>query len=241
MLNIVSVHFVLWLVGLHHRDISPKNLMVCVRPDEEPCGVLIDYDLARLEGSESQNHDRTGTLPFLALTLLTKEAMEGTVPHIYSHDAESFIWVLIWILHRYRDGTTEITRNKGPLLRWLSPNFEEIRSAKKDLRDDVREQRIKGAHSVYHYRAEILGEYFSHPRNTIDFDGQPMNFVVNEIKRLLTEPPRRIHPKYDDRAWFEEKMGTDGKKQYIHRNTDPLELPKELLAISDRRGDKIVD
>jgi hypothetical protein len=30
----------------------------------------------------------------MALELLTKEAIEGKVKHLYRHDAESFLWVL---------------------------------------------------------------------------------------------------------------------------------------------------
>jgi hypothetical protein len=46
----------------------------------------------------------TGTVPFMAIELLTQEAIEGKVKHMYRHDAESFIWVLTWVCLHYRVG-----------------------------------------------------------------------------------------------------------------------------------------
>ena len=62
-------------------------------------GVLSDFDLAREGGPDRTPSvkDDTGTLPFLALDLLNKQASEGLVPRRYRHDAESFAWCLIYI------------------------------------------------------------------------------------------------------------------------------------------------
>lgn len=60
-------------------------------------GVLNDFDLARIrDGRESSatGTERTGTVPFMALDLLTQEGFRGDVPRLYRHDLESFIWVL---------------------------------------------------------------------------------------------------------------------------------------------------
>ena len=49
-------------------------------------------------------NERTGTIPFMAIDLLEKEAIQGKVQHLYQHDAESLIWVLAWVCLRYEDG-----------------------------------------------------------------------------------------------------------------------------------------
>ena len=79
-------------------------------------GVLIDFDLAaRAEGVTGNK--RAGTAPFMALDLLTNEGLAGEIEHVYAHDAEAFIWVLVWISLRYDNGEL---RNFGrPLDGWL--------------------------------------------------------------------------------------------------------------------------
>ena len=96
-------HHRLWLGGVQHNDISVKNLMYDKLNGD--CGVLNDYDLAHLHGRlRPSGFERTGTMPFMALDLLTEEAMEGRIERLYRHDCESFAWVLLWICCRYDDG-----------------------------------------------------------------------------------------------------------------------------------------
>ncbi|KAG1799527.1 uncharacterized protein BJ212DRAFT_1251972, partial [Suillus subaureus] len=59
-------------------------------------GILNDFDLSSTQDSPS-GQEHTGTVPFMAIELLMKEAIEGQVKHLYQHDAESFIWVLTWV------------------------------------------------------------------------------------------------------------------------------------------------
>jgi hypothetical protein len=69
------------------------------------CGILNDFDLAHLNGRpRPSGSDRTGTMPFMALNLLTVEAWNGKVERLYRHDCESFAWVLLWICCRYENG-----------------------------------------------------------------------------------------------------------------------------------------
>ncbi|KAG2096093.1 uncharacterized protein F5147DRAFT_763603 [Suillus discolor] len=68
-------------------------------------GVLNDYDLSSLaDDLGPRGNERTGTVPSMALDLLTEKAQRGEVKHIYRHDLESFIWVFTWIFLRYRQG-----------------------------------------------------------------------------------------------------------------------------------------
>jgi hypothetical protein len=69
-------------------------------------GVLNDYDLSSLARAQGpQENERTGTVPFMALDLLTPKGQGGEIKHLYRHDLESFIWVLVWVCLRYKDGT----------------------------------------------------------------------------------------------------------------------------------------
>ena len=80
-------------------------------------GVLNDFDLASTQQSATGT-ERTGTVPFMALDLLEDDALEGHVNHAYEDDAESFIWVLVWISLRYDDGKN---REHGrPMDDWLT-------------------------------------------------------------------------------------------------------------------------
>ena len=66
-------------------------------------GVFNYFDLSLIQNVPS-GRERTGTVPFMALELLTAEAIQGEIEHVYQHDAESFIWVLTWVSLRYDGG-----------------------------------------------------------------------------------------------------------------------------------------
>ena len=56
--------------------------------------VFNDWDLATVfSSSATPNTNRTGTIPFMALQLLSGER----VVHMFRHDAESFIWLFLWV------------------------------------------------------------------------------------------------------------------------------------------------
>ncbi|KAH7891076.1 hypothetical protein F5I97DRAFT_1841644, partial [Phlebopus sp. FC_14] len=122
-------HLVLWQNGVYHRDVSPSNLMYYRDKDGNVVGVLNDFDLASL-GDGVTGTERTGTVPFMALDLLTEKALRGEVTHLYEHDAESFIWVLIWISLRYSNG--QPMRNKA-LDQWLIVDAVMCRKEKSDF------------------------------------------------------------------------------------------------------------
>jgi len=101
----VAGHYALWQAGVYHRDVSPGNLMWYRTKGNVLMGVLNDYDLSSLADAEGpQGNERTGTIPFMALDLLTEEGQQGKVQHLYRHDLESFMWVLVWVALRYKDG-----------------------------------------------------------------------------------------------------------------------------------------
>ncbi|KAG1893861.1 uncharacterized protein F5891DRAFT_985493 [Suillus fuscotomentosus] len=87
----ISCHLTLWKEGVYHRDVSPGNLMWYWK-DGKRIGVLNDYDLSSLADDPGpRGNERTGTVPFMALDLLTKDGQQGKVKHLYRHDLESFM------------------------------------------------------------------------------------------------------------------------------------------------------
>src|SRR5277367_4773944 len=96
-------HRYLWKGGIEHNDISVSNLMY---DKANNCtGVLNDFDLAHVRGNDRPSGtEQTGTMPFMALDLLTEGARAGKVERLYRHDCESFAWVLLWICSRYDNG-----------------------------------------------------------------------------------------------------------------------------------------
>ena len=66
----------------------------------------------------------------MAIALLTKDAIEGRVEHLYQHDVESLIWVLIWVCLRYEDGEL---RSNRPFNQWLKADADRCRKEKLDF------------------------------------------------------------------------------------------------------------
>ncbi|KAG2363910.1 hypothetical protein BDR07DRAFT_862235 [Suillus spraguei] len=128
--QIVKCHRALWKGGVLHRDVSPSNLMV-YRLRGKFIGVLNDYDLSSFKRDGPSSLERTGTIPFMAVHLLTAEAIAGKVEHLYAHDAESFIWVLTWVCLRYEGGKL-LSKNR-PLEKWLKLDADGCREKKNDF------------------------------------------------------------------------------------------------------------
>ena len=98
--------------------------------DGQWAGVFNDYDLSSTPDDGPSGNERTGTVPFMALALLTPQAIEEKVEHLYQHDAESLIWVLTWVCLRYEDGKV---RSDRPLDAWLKADAIGCKKAKKDF------------------------------------------------------------------------------------------------------------
>ena len=78
-----------------HRDISENNIIIT---DPKMAGgftgMLIDLDLAIVNGERTGGRHMTGTMEFMAIDVLRG------VEHTYRHDLESFFYVLLWICAR---------------------------------------------------------------------------------------------------------------------------------------------
>jgi len=108
--------------------------MYSVSPAGKAEGVLNDYDLASWDKFPTTNGDRTGTVPFMALELL-RGGLEQRIPRLYRHDAESFVWVLAYLIAitiEYKDHFVKISRPPcfDP---WFEDNFEFHSTSKRVL------------------------------------------------------------------------------------------------------------
>lgn len=96
---------------------------------KEIIGVLNDFDLARTSLDTTTGSEYTGTIPFMALDLLYSK--EIPIKHAYEHDAESFIWVLVWISLQYDRG--KLRQLNRPLDAWLRGDVDRCREKKIDF------------------------------------------------------------------------------------------------------------
>jgi Fungal protein kinase len=117
-------HYHLWKLDLHHRDISIGNLMYWRDENGDAYGTLSDYDLSSRRGVPSNNKQRTGTLPFMAIELLSAS---GPIVHKYEHDVESFYWVLLYAILCAKDGRLDC-----PMRDWGNLEMEALREKKND-------------------------------------------------------------------------------------------------------------
>jgi hypothetical protein len=112
-------HLTLWKEGVYHGDVSPPNLMWYWK-DGKRIGVLNDYDLSSLADEPGPRGSKcTGTVPFMALDLLTEKGQRGEVEHLYRHDLESFMWCFTWISLRYKEGVL-LPQKLRPLDMWAT-------------------------------------------------------------------------------------------------------------------------
>ena len=87
-----------------------------VSPDQENRrGIMNDWDLSfdREGALQHVGGERTGTVPFMALDLLTEEYWAGTIPRLYRHDLEGLIWVLPWVFLQYENGSLTVSKLKS--------------------------------------------------------------------------------------------------------------------------------
>jgi hypothetical protein len=109
-------HIALWKEGVYYRNVIPPN-MTWYELDRKLTSVLIDYDVSSLVEPGPRGNERTDTVPFLALDMLTAEGQRGEVKHLYRHDLESFIWCFAWISLRYKNGVL-LPRGSRPFDGW---------------------------------------------------------------------------------------------------------------------------
>ncbi|KAG8989870.1 hypothetical protein FRB94_013945 [Tulasnella sp. JGI-2019a] len=121
-------HLSLWMLGVHHRDISVDNIMYYIGEDGKTHGVLNDLDLACFATDQPLGNERTGTLPFMSLHLMKAiENKNPAVKHLFQFDNESFLWVFAWICHlnnRYQaTPDDQAEERRGYFHQWMVPSY----------------------------------------------------------------------------------------------------------------------
>jgi hypothetical protein len=123
------VHVFLWSRGVEHGDPSLWNMMY---NEELHCGVLSDFDLSVSRRNPwVPGTDRTGTIPFMALALLTDKYWNGEIERKYRHELEAFIWVLPFVFLRYQNGESQ---QGTPVDPWMTANYHACFNEKSGFR-----------------------------------------------------------------------------------------------------------
>ncbi|TRM57761.1 hypothetical protein BD626DRAFT_464553 [Schizophyllum amplum] len=110
--------------------------MYRLRPDESIEAVLNDWDLG-IDARELQTHlgfEVTGTIPFMAIDLLSPEAMRGEVRHLYRHNLEAMIWVFVWIMCCYNAGRSRPVPEE--VAEWTKQDPKAARGGKRSFRNN---------------------------------------------------------------------------------------------------------
>ncbi|KAG2338103.1 hypothetical protein BDR05DRAFT_840730, partial [Suillus weaverae] len=96
-----------------------------------------DHDLSSLADEPGpRGNERTGTVSFMALDLLTAKAQRDEVKRLYRHDLESFIWAFAWISLRYENGAL-LPAESRPLDDWATLDAVACRQEKLNFLDDL--------------------------------------------------------------------------------------------------------
>jgi Fungal protein kinase len=114
--------------SIHHRDLSPGNMMYYRDGEGRATGVLTDFDLAARLDEPAQISSRRGvhgTAPFMPRVLLTEENVE----HTLTHDWESALYILTWIGMGYKHGQPP-SESHNPLRGWKEGSWTCISAEK---------------------------------------------------------------------------------------------------------------
>jgi hypothetical protein len=198
----------MWKEGIHHGDINLGNLM---RDDARKAAIPDDFDLARFANrAGASGQDNTGTLPFMALDLLSEEGLCGEIPRRYRHEAESFAWSLICLYFATvedKNGKNH-TRDPHPLRRWFE-DWEASHAAKIAL--GWRNHNFSGvplvspntrdlACALHGYWLDRYSEQFPHPAKRKDHS-RPFPGTFNVPASTIADPP--YEEPEDDRVFLD--------------------------------------
>jgi len=212
-------HFCLWKKGIHHGDVSLGNLMW---DDRRKVGILNDFDLARFADQDgASGKDNTGTMPYMALDLLSEEGLRGEIPRRYRHEAESFAWSLICLcLATVEDkGGKNYTLDPHPLHQWFQ-DWKTSQSFKLSLQwhhhDNpnislVHWNTMPLARALHKYWVERYNRQFPLPPDAID-GPQPLAGIFN-IVDPTAEGPHYEEPE-NDRV-FQEILAKHERTLYV--------------------------
>ena len=198
-------HHRLWVNGIHHGDISLKNLMYSISEKGVPLGVVNDFDLASWVGRSTTNNDRTGTIPFMAIDLL-EGGLDRCIPRLYRHDMESFSWVLAYVTVagiQYKEDTINITP-VGSVCTWFEDEKQSDRTihvaSKRLFPSEYNEdQEVSGRYHGYFHIVREITQYWC----TFHASLRSKNHKVRPLRPTpmpIKENPVSGEPEVDDPA-----------------------------------------
>ncbi|CAA7264594.1 unnamed protein product [Cyclocybe aegerita] len=197
--EVVKCHRFLHEKGFEHSDPSLWNMMY---NRVQKCGVLTDFDLALPPGlSSPSGFERTGTVPFMALELLTAQYWEGKVLRRYRHELEALIWVLAFVLLRFNN--KGIGEDKANTESWMTSSYKtclekkfSILSTRFPVQDSFKRQKSFGlrltawiVHSNNQRLEDSELEDEAQPKDVLSEDAR-----VNEDKEVWNAFLERIKP-----------------------------------------------
>ncbi|RXW19657.1 hypothetical protein EST38_g6199 [Candolleomyces aberdarensis] len=120
--DVIAAHHALVKLGLHHRDISPSNILLGLKGAPEGLrGILIDLDMAIGSGrhvTEICQDFRTGTPMFYSLILLKSKyelKLSNPPAHDYLDDMEAFFWIFNFFIFTLKANGEPVKEIKAAL------------------------------------------------------------------------------------------------------------------------------
>ncbi|EUC60743.1 hypothetical protein RSOL_362440 [Rhizoctonia solani AG-3 Rhs1AP] len=172
-LQCVRAHYLLRQDGIRHLDISLGNLMLRkIKSGDkfEYYGVINDWDLGDDENNLVESRkDLTKTMLFTSLDLLKWRSPEAQVVQRYSHDLESFAWILIWVFLAVQGGKIQPVRKAN---QWRTSDPE----------------------TSYDKRRLFLTDYWDYSPHTEWKDQWPMAAFLVGWLASRDPPPAFVHP-----------------------------------------------
>ena len=163
----------------------------------ESDGVIWDLATAILPSGTS-NTDRTATIPFMALKLLSGER----TTHMFRHDVESFIWLFLWVCGCSDGSKREVLVAPYKLWRKLDMLACEARRARFLFNVDLKDINISEHHapnsSFCFFLARLLLRWMNIPKS-VDHKFQEQKDMAF-IKVLLPEF-REVRAELNRRFW----------------------------------------
>ena len=187
--------------------------MMYYRGGDSVVGVLNDWDLATvLSSSATPNTDRTGTIPFMALQLLSGER----VVHMFRHDAESFIWLFLWVCGCSNGSTREVL--VAPYKAWRKLDMLACQEKRRaflsdaDLRDIKASEHHKPNALFCLFLARLLlqlrAEQWKNVPTSIDHSAQEQQDIAlfQALLSKFGEVRAELNRKFLEEDWSDDKL-----------------------------------
>ena len=181
------------------------------RERDSVAGVLNDWDLAKvLSSSATPNTDRTGTIPFMALDLLSGER----VVHMFRHDAESFVWLFLWVCGCSEGSTREVLA--APYKVWRKLDMLACQEKRRAFLSDVNLERMNVSenHAANALFCLFLAELLQQLRKYMwDIIPTSMNHSAKEQKDMalfqallpkFREVRAELNRRFSPKDWFDD-------------------------------------